>query len=86
MPIATKQPPANPITIYCTGDAATGLWSAATSTGTVLSTESKNVANDIIAALHATDQSTMLYIWSPSGNLMASCQLADLTAAMLPNH
>jgi hypothetical protein len=28
----------------------------------------------------------MLYIWSPSGNLLMSSQLADLTAAMLPNH
>jgi hypothetical protein len=86
MPIATKQPPANPITIYCTGDAATGLWSAATSTGTVLSTESKNVANDIITALHATDQSTMPFIYAPSSNLMVSCQLADLAAQALPNH
>jgi hypothetical protein len=86
VPVATKQPPANPLTIYCSSNAATGLWSASTSTGTVLSTESKNVANDIIASLSATDPSTMLFIWSPSGNLMVRSQLADLTAAMLPNH
>jgi hypothetical protein len=86
MPIATKQPPADPITVYCTTDAANGLWSAKLSTGTVVSTESKNVANDLIAALALADQSSMVFVYSPSGNLMASCQLHDLTAAMLPNH
>jgi hypothetical protein len=86
MPIPTKQPPADPITVYCTGDAATGLWSAKLSTGTVVSTESKNVANDLIAALALADQSSMVFVYSPSGNLMVSCQLHDLTAAMLPNH
>jgi hypothetical protein len=86
MPISTKQPPADPITVYCTTDAATGLWSAKLSTGTVVSTESKNVANDLIAALALADQSSMVFVYSPSGNLMVSCQLHDLTAAMLQNH
>ena len=48
MPIPRTSPPQNPITIYTTSDAATGLWSAKLSNGTVVSTESKNVANDII--------------------------------------
>ena len=86
MPLPTKTPPADVITVYCTGDAATGLWSAKLSNGTVVSTESKNCANDIIAALAMADQTAMLNIWSPSGNLMVSSQLADFTAAMLPNH
>ena len=88
MPIPTLTPPAPPITIYCTSDAATGLWSAKLSNGTVVSTESKNVANDIIAALTAAsiDPSTLLNIYSPSSNLMVSAQLHDLSAAMLPNH
>jgi hypothetical protein len=85
MPIATKQPPADPITIYCASDAHTGLWNATLSNGTIVSTESKNVANDIIAALHATDPSTQLFIWGPSGNMLLNCQLADLVAGMLPN-
>jgi hypothetical protein len=86
MPIPTKQPPADPITVYCTGDAATGLWSAKLSNGTVVSTESKNVANDIIMALSSQDQSAMLFVYGPSSNLMVSAQLHDFTAAMLPNH
>jgi hypothetical protein len=86
MPIPTKQPPADPITVYCTGDAATGLWSAKLANGTVVSTESKNVGNDIIAALAANDQSAMLFVWSPSGNPIVRVQLSDFTAAMLPNH
>ena len=75
MPIATLQPPADPITIYCTSNAATGLWSAKLSNGTVVSTEFKNVANDVIIALASKDQSTLLNIISPSGNLMVSSQL-----------
>jgi hypothetical protein len=86
MPIPATQPPQDPITVYCTSDAATGLWSAKLSNGTVVSTESKNVANDIIMALSSKDQSAMLFVYSPSSNLMVSCQLHDFTAAMLPNH
>jgi hypothetical protein len=84
--LPTSQPPADPITVYCTADAATGLWSAKLSDGTVVSTESKNVANDLIAALASRDQSAMLYVYSPSSNQMVSAQLGDLAAHMLPNH
>jgi hypothetical protein len=90
VPISPTQPPQNPLTFYTTSNAATGLWSAKTSAGVTVSTESKNVANDIIAycATNHIDNSTMLNILSPSGNPIpaGSVQLFDLIAQMLPAH
>jgi hypothetical protein len=90
MPIPATTPPASPLTIYCTSNAATGLWSAKTSTGATVSTESKNVANDLIAycTTNLIPDSTMLNILSPSGNPIpaGSVQLFDLKAQALPAH
>jgi hypothetical protein len=69
MPVATLNPPAAPVVVYCT-DAGSGNWTCATSTGTVLATASAKPLKDIANALRAAsvDLSTLVTVLSPSGN------------------
>jgi hypothetical protein len=85
MTVATLQPPAPVVTIYCTQGSTAGTWYATTSTGTTISTNSTNVSADIIAALTAahTDDSALLMVWSPSGNRICSSQFVDFKAGAL---
>lgn len=85
MTVATLQPPAPVVTIYCTQGSTAGTWNATTSTGTTISTNSTNVSADIIAALTAahTDDSALLMVWSPSGNRICSSQFVDFKAGAL---
>jgi hypothetical protein len=85
MTVATLQPPAPVVTIYCTQGSTAGTWNATSPSLGSISTNSTNVSADIIAALTAAhvDDSALLMVWSPSGNRICSSQFVDFKAGAL---
>jgi hypothetical protein len=86
MPITRLEPPANPITVYCTASTSVlGTWNANCPGLGVISTNSTNVSADIITALTAAhvDDNTLLIVWSPSSNMICRSPFSDFKAGAL---
>ena len=80
MPVATLQPPANPVVIYSTENS-DGTWTCTKSSGgTALATSTSTPVSTCAAALNTAgvDHSTLVTLLSPSSNPRWNGQLADM--------
>ena len=79
MPVATLQPPANPVVIYSTENSP-GQWTCTTAAGTVLATNTSTPINACATALNSAsvDPSTLVTLLGPSANPAYRGQLHDM--------
>jgi hypothetical protein len=77
--LPTLTPPANPVVVYSTADAS-GNWTCAESTGTVLASATTTPVHDVAQALVAAsvDLSTLVTLLAPCGVHHFSGQLNDM--------
>jgi hypothetical protein len=79
MPIATLQPPANPVVIQSTENSS-AQWTCTQTNGTVLATNTTTPVNACATALNTASvtPSTLVTLLSPSGNPTYHGQLNDM--------